>query len=710
MSTADDNYDDDSVFETDDSSLVAPAPRQADAKPGHQKVASAPVLRPATAELNIPKTPLKEKYEFLTVLGAGGAGVIYKAKQQPLGRMVAVKMIHSHLMTPTAVKRFQQEATTIGRIAHPNIISVYDFGISEENQPFMVMDYVEGVPLSDILDSAGQLSVEDTKQITRQLCDGLGHAHSKGILHRDLKPSNIMMVPVDNGPDIAKILDFGLAKIVYGEEEEDEREHLTKTGETVGTPAFMSPEQVMGKELDLRSDLYSLGCVMYHCLTGEPPFVGETKMETMLMHLNSKPEPINPTEGPPLISPYLEAIILKLLEKHPDNRFQSMADVKAAIDATEKGLFLTPPAVQSPAKAEAPASSTASTSTLPVPAVSPMANALNGLLTPKTLLVVLIVTGVLAIPLIASYIWINAYPSKPKAEKKKTTVKLPGHDPYREEHFDDDAFKGRFDPEDTSITAHHDPFITDNALECLEGSRYLQRVDLSEAPKITDKGMKHLRGVNITHLNINKTRTRDGVKEWLPKMVGPEGLPSLVDLKMSETKVTDDVIPTLRLLPRLEALDLSVNHEITSAGAKSLGMQGLKHLNLASTMVGDDGMDGVAKAPDLIWLDLSGTKVTDAGVKKLLALSNLQELNLSNTVISDEAVKMLTKMKSLCILHLAKTGITDQCFPAIFKKDQISWLDITGCEKITPAQANDFRHKMLMEGRTVQRHESSGGN
>src|SRR5579885_1772624 len=307
---------------------------------GARRFNSGPANPPGLEDLNIPKTVLKEKYEFLTVLGAGGAGVIYKARQHPLGRLVAVKMIHSHLMSPTAVRRFHKEAKTISSLAHPNIISVYDFGISEENQPFMVMDYVEGTVLSEFLKQVGVLPQELVKNIAVQLCEGLSHAHMRGVLHRDLKPGNIMLVQMDNGQQLVKILDFGLAKIVFDEEDEHgEQDHLTKTGETVGTPAFMSPEQVMGKKVDHRTDLYSLGCVLYQCLTGEPPFIGETKMETMLMHLNAMPQPINIPHFEPIITPYFEDIILKLLEKNPTDRFQSMWDLKEAIEGTNTAFL-----------------------------------------------------------------------------------------------------------------------------------------------------------------------------------------------------------------------------------------------------------------------------------------------------------------------------------------------------------------------------------
>lgn len=710
----DDSQDETSLFETGEDSVILP--EQGGSRPQAHRTPQPPVnlIAKTTSEFNIPRTPLKEKYEFITVLGAGGAGVIYKAMQKPLGRMVAVKMIHSHLMTPTAVKRFQKEATMIGRISHANIIAVYDFGISEDDQPFMVMDYVEGKVLSEVLDEVGTLSVDETKLIAKQLCDGLAHAHSRGILHRDLKPSNIMMVPMENGPDIAKILDFGLAKVIYGEED-DEREHLTKTGETVGTPAFMSPEQVMGKQLEVTSDVYSLGCVMYHCLTGEPPFVGETKMETMLMHLNSKPEPINPSNGEPRISPFLEMIILKTLEKNPANRFQTMMELKEAIDLADRGLFVTPQKSRVPDDEElfSPAQRSgeeASSSNTPIAEVNDLSNSLKSFLTAKVLLVVILLIGVLSVLLFAGTSLLST-PStrvddvKPKKKSNDTEVRK-GDDPYKAQVFDDDAFIGQFDHSSQTLSSYHDPFISDNALKVARGNSFIRNVELGQSHKITERGIKHLLGLNIIRMDLKKTQVHDAVGSTLSKLVGPDGLPSLQDLNLSETPVTDKIVESLRLLPRLETVDLSVNDRISDAGAAQFAKTTIKNLNLASTHVGDLGLDGISTMPQLLKLNLSDTKVTDAGVKKLAKLGTLQELNLSNTRIGDESVKAIVKLKSLTILHLAKTDITAACLQDIFKRDQISWIDITGCDKITPAQANDFRHKMSMEGRTVQRNET----
>jgi serine/threonine-protein kinase len=285
----------------------------------------------------IPLTNLKDKYEFLSELGSGAFGTVYKARQLPIKRLVAIKMIHSHLLTPTVIKRFLREAQTISRFSHPNIVSIFDFGISDEKQPFMVMDYVEGTRLDEMIRDTDPFPLDLTKSIVCQVCDGLSHAHAHGILHRDLKPSNLILVKLESGLFLVKILDFGLAKILDGEEPSNS-DQLTEEGDTVGTPAYMSPEQVMGKQLDQRSDLYSLGCVMYHCLAGVPPFLGETRMATMLMQLNDAPVSLNEPGEEPFVPVEIEALMMKMLAKQPSERPQSMTALKDAMIAIDQRI------------------------------------------------------------------------------------------------------------------------------------------------------------------------------------------------------------------------------------------------------------------------------------------------------------------------------------------------------------------------------------
>lgn len=263
---------------------------------------------------------IAERLEILSLIGAGGMSTVYRAKHLLLDRIVAVKVMQVGKVDDHAVRRFQQEAKAATALNHPNIATVREFGMAESGDPYLVMDYIEGTSLSDLIKQDGALSVERTKAIMTQVCAGLQHAHSLGIVHRDLKPANVMLLKDATGSETAKIVDFGIAKILQS----DGKSELTKAGEIFGTPLYMSPEQGLGKTVDARSDIYSLGCMMYECLSGKPPFSAETALETLLQHT---------TEAPPLLKNGGDVahVIYRCLEKKPENRYESAEELSRAL-------------------------------------------------------------------------------------------------------------------------------------------------------------------------------------------------------------------------------------------------------------------------------------------------------------------------------------------------------------------------------------------
>lgn len=253
------------------------------------------------------------RYEITDLLGSGNMSSVYKAKHNVLGKTFAVKLMHSHLATNTiAVKRFQQEARAVSLLAHPNLIAVHDFGFSTDGEPYLVMDLIEGVSLDTLLVDKG-LDQNRALNLCLQICSGMAHAHQKDIIHRDLKPSNIMICKDAEQAEQIKIIDFGLAKGIGS----DCNQNLTQSGEVFGSPNYMSPEQCLGDPLDERSDVYALGCIIYECLTGYPPFDGDTIVDTLRMHIADAPPPL-PRELS--IPGWLEAEISRCLEKDPAAR------------------------------------------------------------------------------------------------------------------------------------------------------------------------------------------------------------------------------------------------------------------------------------------------------------------------------------------------------------------------------------------------------
>lgn len=280
------------------------------------------------AQQPLPHEEFADKYDLVSRLGHGGMGVIYKAKRVDDGELVALKVLHSHLLNDVeSKKRFELEAAACRDLKHRNIIEMKEFGFSKHGQPYMIMEYLEGKSLTDIIEKRGRLEVRRFINIFTQICDGLNHAHKKGVVHRDVKPSNVMIIKSEAGVDIAKILDFGIAK----RHMEENRDNLTPTGNVLGSPAYIAPEQCAGAEADPRSDIYSLGCVMYEALTGAPPFVHDSAIKVLLMQLSEQPKPLSvacPDAEFPL---ELETIMMRCLEKDPAARYQNASELGAEL-------------------------------------------------------------------------------------------------------------------------------------------------------------------------------------------------------------------------------------------------------------------------------------------------------------------------------------------------------------------------------------------
>ncbi len=267
-------------------------------------------------------TALASKYEFLEVLGEGGLGLVFKVRHPHLGRLLAVKMIVSPDTSVQGVARFEREARALCRLDHPNIVTIYDFGVTERKQSYMVLEFIDGQDLDTILEHEDHLSVEQTLEILIQVSDGLAHAHEMGVLHRDMKPGNIMLRRTGGRVSVVKVLDFGLAKLTVPESQNQIA--LTWTGQVCGSPPYMSPEQVRGKQVDERSDVYSVGCMLYEMLTGYTPFVSNKVIDIMLMHLEYQHEPLRCVRPDLDLPEDLESIVARALEKDPQLRYQSI--------------------------------------------------------------------------------------------------------------------------------------------------------------------------------------------------------------------------------------------------------------------------------------------------------------------------------------------------------------------------------------------------
>lgn len=280
-------------------------------------------------------TVLGDRYEILAQLKGGAMGCIYKARHQQLNNIVAVKMLQRRVISgEAALKRFQAEAQLASALDHPNVLTVHDFGVTDEGSPYLVMAFLEGKTLAEITAGGEHLDLRRSLHIFIQICQGLGHAHDRGVIHCDIKPSNIMLIQLNDDADFVKIVDFGIAKLLSPEDTADGN---TSTA-VCGSPAYMSPEQCQAKEVNERSDIYSMGCLMYRTLSGKQPIWGNELTEFLYKHINETPTSFAILVPELAIPAAVEELVFKAMAKSPEDRYQSMAELKAALQPLYENL------------------------------------------------------------------------------------------------------------------------------------------------------------------------------------------------------------------------------------------------------------------------------------------------------------------------------------------------------------------------------------
>ncbi len=300
-------------------------------------------------ERPLPGDVIADQHKLICVAGRGGMGTVYRANDLYLERTVAIKCLDPFLMNDSeSMARFKQEGNVLASLEHDNIARFYAFGVLPSSLPYLVMEWLEGKTLTEVLGKSGTLSAERAIKISLQVADALTHAHNKGVVHRDLKPSNIMIitdadsVAADCGEVISqnnhgyekseriKIIDFGVASVTA------DSGKITSTGTILGTPDYYSPEQGLGLSVDARSDIYALGCVLFEMVCGRMPFTSEHPVGMICQHINSNvPKPSQLAAQ--ALPPGLEALILKCLEKNACNRYQTMHELKTALEKILRG-------------------------------------------------------------------------------------------------------------------------------------------------------------------------------------------------------------------------------------------------------------------------------------------------------------------------------------------------------------------------------------
>ena len=573
-------------------------------------------------------------------------GDVYEAEQVILKKRVAIKTLKSHLMETSAFVRFQNEAQAASRLNHPNIIGVYDCGISLSGEPYMIMELVQGTTLARHLKQNGPLSIDESIAISSQICAGVICAHAAGILHRDLKPSNVILAD-DGGLEsrpVARILDFGIAKIL---DTEVPGAQLTRTGELFGTPSYMSPEQCNGLKVDQRADVYSVGCILYEMLTGDPPITGKTAMETMLKQTTEIPLPLRQAAMRHYPAA-LETIVATALAKDPDARYDSMSDMLLAIQNFKKGVATKPPKQKTKGGG------------------INLRNA--GLIGGGTALIATVVLSILSFD-----------------DNVKSTIEKPPPPAQR-----NDTPPA---PSVTKTEIAHEPDPATEQITRKELSDFFRRnsrqqvlrVPSDKTQVLVDDDLAPLKGdVNITHLELRGCPhlTAKGL-EYLTSM------PNLNWLELPDTLIDDSAVPVLKKM-HLRILNLA-RTKITSQGITALAQNcellglGLERTELSTKALGTIAKDHNLR--DLILDQCSG--VTDEGIAAL-SKSKVTDLALMETEITDKCVQSLVPMP-LLYLGLKGTNITGAGLRELAKLKTLRCVKIGNCTHLGKDDVAYFR-------------------
>ena len=570
---------------------------------------------------------INERYKIIEELGRGGMGVVYRIQQVALGREMALKTLDGTDISDATWLRFQQEAKATSLLDHPNLISVHDYGIIDGKHPFFVMDLVDGATLSQLISKNGPLSVEKAIPIFIQVCFGLAYAHDLGIVHRDLKPSNIMVLKSDreDGMTAVKIVDFGIAKL--RSPEGIEVQGLTKTGEIFGSPLYMSPEQCLGAKLDHRSDIYSLGCVLFEALTGLPPFIANSALSTMMMHQTEKPPTLKEATLGKEFPQGIQEIVSRLLEKEPDARYQSLGALAHDLSLLQQGK------------------ETLSLQKLP--------STSEDRKTEKTKDVVLFasIIGLIICILVALAVY------------------------YFKERADHQQYQRDLDREIAKVKA-----------SAIDASKF---ADLT-SPKISvqsstifDKDGKKIRRINFLmnagEFNVvgnDERKVAQGLHEFPAKnsihfrSTGIE----FIQAPGYFLQFQNDDITELTLIESM----LSDEHirDITN-------FQGLRYLDVSSTEVSDRSIDTMNRLPKLENLNVGFNRITEAGLLKLNRLLDLRELRTGELSNVSKLIEALKNSKKLEYLRFTHSKLTPQDIKNISNISSLTELNIENCYGIT---------------------------
>jgi len=637
-------------------------------------------------ELLKPGTVLLEKFKIIELLGQGGMGSVYRVEHLLMNQQFALKCLNKFQKEDAGWRRFKNEAKAAHMLDHANLIKVYEFGLLPGGQPFFLMELVEGVTLADEIERLGHLPIERVIKIFIQVAFAIGYAHDSRVVHRDLKPSNIMLIErkSERDPEIVKVVDFGIAKLTGVDE--FNQQTLTKTGEIFGSPLYMSPEQCMGIAVDHRSDLYSLGCVLYEALTSAPPFMGESALSTMMKHQSEMQAPLKEASLGMHFPSGLEKIVGKLLEKDPQNRYQAASQLASDLIHLERTLHDAGTQELTSDKLEAAPKYTRQVLTKEEEEFARKEKAL-------------LIAGVAAVAFTVGVLSDNLvghFSGHPTAKhSSKIAASASASDPKKSDGSNDSSKVDGTSSGDEGkkFWSHYKgdkrvfEFPTDSSMGKIvvaNGESYdakgivsvprelplgiVANEKLVKNPDLLDK----FKPDEIAVFDFNKNRdAKLKVFEKVGKLTGLKGLnlydtefvnrdlhilsnlKNLLYVNFAFTGVTCEEALKYLPLKTINSLDLTCLRDGKNAVKRIHEMPQLRHILLVDTRIGDDDLKELAKSDHLRILDLAWNKITDKGLVHLTKLKNLEYLDLSETKVTPMAWRTIAKIPNLRKVKIA---------------------------------------------------------
>ncbi|MCA9804560.1 MAG: protein kinase [Cyanobacteria bacterium HKST-UBA02] len=581
---------------------------------------------------------LRERYERLSLIGKGASGLVLSAVDKALGKPVAIKVLSDPESRDDRIVRFQREARVASRLTHPGIVGILDFGAGPDGQLYMVMDLVAGRNLFEAVSGGHPLEPSVALSTIRRVAEALAYAHEHGVIHRDIKPSNIMLVEKENGIKEPLLVDFGLARI------EDGGGELTRAGRPLGTPYYVSPEQISGRAADSRSDIYSLGCVLVFALSGKPPFQGASVLETYEMHLHEPFAGLSPGSFPGFAAEFAEfadhvnQIAGRALAKDPDERFQSMSEFRDALDEALELIA---------------SQSSDSSDDLSIPAPREPASR-------RWLLMISLVVPVAGLIAWAMIVrpWAHSpeisltkkdshHRSSPRVEQMKKTFR-----------------KNKIAELSESFWVSGFSEIDDDDLASLKDKDVVS-LRLPSSP-VTGTGLRYINPDRLTELDLSETGITDQNLEYVAAM------DHLRRLWLGHNSITDSGFEKLAVLHRLSSLDISYCRGLSS-----------KSLALAASSF-----------PFLYWLDIGHTAVDSSGLKVLDSLKNLRILGLGALDLDGTSLSHISRL-SLESLDLSDNKrLDDAGLLKLSRVKTLKMLKVNGCDLITPAGIEALKKKL----------------